>query len=131
MVIVDNITFLSSSIKDATAALGMMKTLKSKVSTSGASLLLIAHTPKRDASKPLSGKDVAGSSNVLNFADSAFALGKSYLEPSLRYLKQIKVRAGEFTYNDDKVLVGHFDTVDGLLQFVPIVEQPEKLHLQS
>ncbi|MDE6197852.1 MAG: AAA family ATPase [Muribaculaceae bacterium] len=131
IVIVDNITFLTSSIKDPTASLNMMKRLKSKVATSGASLLLIAHTPKRNASLPLTGNDIAGSSNILNFADSAFALGRSYLDDELRYLKQIKVRAGEFAFTEANVLVGKFEKNDGMLEFMPIVEQEEYLHLQQ
>lgn len=131
VIIVDNITFLSTAVKDATSMLELMKTLKSKASVYGCSLLLIAHTPKRRQNTPLTANDIAGSSNILNFADSAFAIGRSYLDPQLRYLKQIKVRDGGFTYNETNVLVGNFRQTDNFLQFVAITEQPEHLHLMN
>ena len=129
-IIVDNITFLSDSIQNSARALDMMKQLKQKSKEHGCALLLIAHTPKRNPSHPLSKADLAGSTNILNFADSAFALGKSYLDGSLRYLKQIKAREGAIVYGDDCVLVGQIAETDGMLRFNPICEQPENLHLR-
>ncbi len=128
-IIIDNITYLSNAIKDSTAALRLMKALKARSRLTGCSLLLIAHTPKRQSGRPITKADIAGSSNLLNFADSAFAMGRSALDPSLRYLKQIKVRAGEFVHDADNVLVGRLDSAAGMLQFVPIVAQKESLHL--
>lgn len=130
-IIVDNITFLSNSIKDASNALSLMKTLKANAAQYACSLLLIAHTPKRMQNRPITKADIAGSSNILNFADSAFAMGKSYLDPTLRYIKQIKVRENEFAYDTENVLIGRFSDNGGLLHFEPIIEQSEYLHLEK
>ena len=46
------------------------------------------------------------------------------------YIKQIKNRVGEFTYTEKNVLVGVFQVVDGMLQFFPVVEQSEYVHLE-
>lgn len=130
-IIVDNITFLSDAIKDASHSLRMMKTLKANTARYGCSLLLIAHTPKRAQNRIITKADISGSSNILNFADSAFALGRSYLDPAFRYLKQIKVRENTFEYTEDAVLVGIFDKTDGFLQFKPVAVQSEYLHIEK
>ncbi len=131
-IIVDNMTFLSDKIADPGKALQLMKRLKECGARSGCSLLLVCHTPKRDPRRPLTKADIAGSSNIINFADSAFAIGMSHLDPTLRYLKQIKVREGEFTHHGGNVLVGHIGRPsDNFLQLTPIMTQDEQLHLQQ
>lgn len=131
VIIVDNITYLTSSINDATTMLELLKRLKAKVKQYGISLLLITHTPKRSQKQIITRADAAGSSYLLNFSDSAFAIGRSYLRSNYRYLKQIKNRVGEFSYTEHNVLVGVFDSTDGFLKFRPVVEQSEYLHLET
>lgn len=129
VVIIDNITFISDNINNSSKVLELMKRLKNRAAATGASLLLITHTPKRQPNKIITKSDASGSINILNFADSAFTIGRSYLKPELRYLKQIKVRAGEFRYTEENVLVGYFATIDGMLQFRPVTEQSEYSHI--
>lgn len=130
-IILDNITYLTASINDAGTVLELMKQLKAKVRQYGTSLLLLTHTPKRSPRQIITRADAAGSAYLLNFCDSAFAIGRSYMQSNYRYLKQIKNRVGEFTYTEGNVLVGVFDRIDGMLQFVPVVEQSEYLHLEN
>ena len=40
---------------------------------------------------------------LINFCDTAFAIGESHTDPSIRYLKQIKVRNCEFKYDAENV----------------------------
>jgi DNA-binding NarL/FixJ family response regulator len=42
---------------------------------------------------------------LINFCDSAFALGESYQEKSVRYLKQIKARNTELIYDGENVCI--------------------------
>jgi DNA-binding CsgD family transcriptional regulator len=67
------------------------------------SMLVIAHTPKRDLSRPLTKNDMAGSMHLMNFCDSAFCIGESLKESNVRYVKQIKCRDAEFRYDSDNV----------------------------
>lgn len=131
VVIVDNITYLTSSINDASVMLDLLKRLKAKVRQYGVSMLLITHTPKRSQRDIITRADAAGSSYLINFCDSAFTIGRSYLRPEYRYIKQIKNRVGRFTYTEENVLVGVFDKIDGILQFRPVIEQSEYLHLEQ
>jgi len=67
-------------------------------------MLILAHTPKRDFTKPISRNDLKGSKELINFCDSCFAIGESHRENGLRYLKQIKARNTEIIYDSDNVI---------------------------
>ncbi|MDR0661642.1 MAG: hypothetical protein LBG19_12845 [Prevotellaceae bacterium] len=71
----------------------------------GLSILVIAHTPKRDAARPLSNNDLQGSKMLSNFCDSAFAIGKSLKDKHLRYIKQVKQRMTAELYDGENVFV--------------------------
>lgn len=68
-------------------------------------LLVIAHTPKRDSGFPLTQYDLAGSSKLMNFFDSGIVIGLSSRDKNLRYVKQVKYRAGEKEYDYDNVIL--------------------------
>lgn len=101
--IIDNLTYLcNSSDKGVDAGIFMMKLMNLKKQY-GWSLLIMAHTPKRSLTSPITQNDLAGSKKLYNFFDSVFAIGKSAKDTRLRYVKQLKVRAGEFRYDSDNV----------------------------
>lgn len=103
--IVDNITWLCnrSECGDAAGELMMMLTgLKRKYSLS---ILVLAHTPKRDINTPLTQNSLAGSKRLANFMDSMFAIGLDCGNPERgRYVKQIKVRSAEMMYGESSVI---------------------------
>ena len=116
--IIDNLTYLcNSSDKGVDAGIFMMKLMNLKKQY-GWSLLIIAHTPKRSLTSPITQNDLAGSKKLYNFFDSVFAIGKSAKDNRLRYVKQLKVRAGEFRYDSDNVMVYEIDNSDGYVHFV-------------
>ena len=115
--IIDNLTYLcNSSDKGVDAGIFMMKLMNLK-KRYGWSLLIIAHTPKRSLSSPITQNDLAGSKKLYNFFDSVFAIGKSAKDSRLRYVKQLKVRAGEFRYDSDNVMVYEIEKTDGYVHF--------------
>lgn len=104
-IMIDNLTYLcNSSEKGDQAGIFMMKLMNLKMKYNW-SLLIIAHTPKRNMSNPITQNDLAGSKKLYNFFDSVFAIGKSARDPKLRYVKQVKVRAGEYRYDSENVIV--------------------------
>ncbi|MBE9664389.1 AAA family ATPase [Mucilaginibacter myungsuensis] len=103
ILIIDNITYMSSGTEKANDALALMKSLKALKEKHGLSILVLAHTPKRNAGRPLTVNDLQGSKMLINFADSAFAIGQSLLQPQKRYLKQIKQRNGTEQYGEDNI----------------------------
>ena len=97
----------------------------------GWSLLIIAHTPKRSLMSPITQNDLAGSKKLYNFFDSVFAIGKSAKDSRLRYVKQLKVRAGEFRYDSSNVIVYEIEKTDGFVHFEFKEFSTEKEHLKE
>ena len=117
VLIVDNITYLRSDTEKARDALGLMKKLKELKKKHGLTVLAIAHTPKRDASRPLSQNDLAGSMMLYNFCDAVFAIGVGS-DPRVRYVKQLKTRYTEIIYGENNVITFEIEKrLDGFLQF--------------
>ena len=117
VIIIDNLTYLcNSSDKSVDAGIFMMKLMALK-KKKDLSLLIIAHTPKRDLSSPITQNHLAGSKKLYNFFDSVFAIGMSAKDNRLRYIKQVKVRAGAFTHDASNVIVYEIDKEQGFLKF--------------
>ena len=68
---------------------------------------------------------------LYNFFDSVFAIGKSAQDRSLRYVKQLKVRYGTYSYDGDNVIIYEIEKVDCFLQFVHRGYSTEKEHLKQ
>ena len=60
-----------------------------------------------------------------------FVIGKSALDGGLRYVKQLKVRYGTFSYDADNVIVYEIEKTDAFLQFVFRGYSTEKEHLKK
>tara|TARA_R110002126_G_scaffold291495_1_gene453170 strand:- start:434 stop:1468 length:1035 start_codon:yes stop_codon:yes gene_type:complete len=131
ILIVDNLTFLSGENEKAKDALVLMKTLKQISRTYNVSILVLAHTPKRDDSKPITINDLAGSKMLMNFCDSCFTIGKSSQDTSLRYIKQIKQRNTEHIYHSDNIILCSIDKETNFLRFRFEEFDFERDHLQT
>ncbi|MFN8287409.1 MAG: AAA family ATPase [Chitinophagales bacterium] len=132
VVIIDNITYLKSqSLEVAKETMPLMNSLLTLKRKYGLSMLVLAHTPKRDQSRPIEINDMAGSMMLGNLADSSFAIGKSTLGPNLRYIKQIKVRDSAKLYGTENVIVCELEKRDSFLQFRNIGYESEFLHLKD
>lgn len=116
VIIIDNLTYLCNSAdKGVDVGIFMMKLMALKKKRD-LSLLIIAHTPKRDLSSPITQNHLAGSKKLYNFFDSVFAIGMSAKDNRLRYVKQVKVRAGAFTYDASNIIVYEVEKVNGFLR---------------
>lgn len=131
IIIIDNITYLNSATEKGDIAGKLMIQLTLLKSKYNLSILVLAHTPKRSMSKPLTQNDLSGSKRLFNFFDSAFAIGKSAKDFNLRYIKQIKVRNGPFTYDDDNVIIYTINKSNSFLGFEFVGYGKEKEHLRE
>lgn len=131
IVIIDNITYLAREQDKVKFALPMMQRLCELKKDHDLSMVILAHTPKRDDARPMSLNDLAGSRILANFADSVFSLGKSAIDPRLRILKQHKVRSGELVYGADHVGVFRFEKNINFLGFELIGHAHESKHLKQ
>lgn len=130
-VIVDNVSWLANSTNSAKAASNLVKRLVTLRNKYGLSILVLAHNRKRAQSKPISENDLAGSKCLINFCDSAFAIGRSAAETDLKYIKQIKVRADKQTYDEHNVMLCTIEQQNRFLQFVPQGFGEESEHLKK
>lgn len=131
ILIIDNITYLRNETEKAKDALPLMKHLKSLKNKYGLSILALAHTPKRDLSKPITRNDLQGSKMLINFCDSSFAIGESQSDKNLRYLKQIKQRNTEQIYDSDNVVICQISKLFNFLQFEFVNFGCEREHLKQ
>ena len=117
VIIIDNLTCLCNNSESGDTAGRFMARLMELKKRLGLSVLVIAHTPKRDLSQPITQNDLAGSKRLFNFFDSVFAMGKS-AHDNTRYIKQIKTRMGILEHGIDNVLTGQVVQYDdGFLCF--------------
>jgi len=117
ILIIDNLTYLKSETEKAKDALPLMKHLKALKSKYGLSILALAHTPKRDLSKPITRNELSGSKMLMNFCDSSFAIGESHSDKSIRYFKQIKERCTEKIYDAENVCICQIAKPGNFLRF--------------
>lgn len=130
VLIIDNISILCNQMEkgeDAAMLVQRLRTLKNKY---GFSILIIAHTPKRDMSRAITQNDLAGSKKLFNFIDSCFAIGLSAQGGNIRYIKQVKVRNCEMKYGGDNVVVCHIEKDNAMVKFVNYGTAPEYEHLR-
>jgi archaellum biogenesis ATPase FlaH len=131
VLIVDNLTYLRNGTETARDALPLMKILKQLKNKYSLSILVLAHTPKRDYTKPISRNDLQGSKMLMNFCDSSFAIGESTHDKGIRYLKQIKSRFTEIMYDADNIIICQISKPDNFLGFVFTGYGSEYEHLRE
>ena len=131
ILIIDNLTYLRSETEKARDALPLMKHLKALKRKYNLSLLALAHTPKRDLSKPITRNDLQGSKMLMNFCDSSFSIGESTKDKTLRYIKQIKERNTEKVYDAENIIVYQIVKPDNYLHFEFLEYGRESEHLKQ
>jgi KaiC/GvpD/RAD55 family RecA-like ATPase len=130
IVIVDNVSWLANSTNSTKTASNLVKRLTTLRNNYGLSILVLAHNHKRAMTKPINENDLAGSKCLINFCDSAFAIGRSAAETALKYIKQIKVRTGKQTYDEHNVMLCTIEQKNRFLQFVEQGCDDEAEHLK-
>lgn len=131
ILIIDNITYLKNETERSKDALPLMKYLKALKSKYGLSILALAHTPKRDMSRPITQNDLGGSKMLYNFIDSCFTIGQSNTDKNLRYIKQIKARNTQMLYDTENVIICQIEKPFNFLGFEFIDFGAEREHLKQ
>jgi len=108
-----------------------MKRLKEIKKRNGFSFLILAHCPKRNASRPLTKNDLQDSMMIMNFVDSAFSIGMSRQGMDIRYIKQLKARNNGITYGKESVLAARITKDYNLLRFEFLEKTREVEHLEQ
>ncbi len=106
IIIIDNISWIIENSEKGDVAGLFMKKLSRMKQDHGYSILIVAHTPKRDSAQPINLTDMAGSMRLQNFIDASFAIVQSAKIDGYRYLKQTKTRSEELIFGFDNVKIG-------------------------
>lgn len=107
VIIIDNLSWLCNRSEDGDCAGKLMQLLIDLKRRHDLSILVLAHTPKRNLATPLTQNSLAGSKKIANFMDSIFAIGLIASDTAHgRYIKQIKVRSSELQYGCNNVIIG-------------------------
>ena len=104
-IIIDNLTWVATATEKAEDAGRIMQRfmlLKKKYKWS---ILILAHTPKREKQQPRTENDLAGSKVLYNLLDSAFSIGQSQRGDEYRYIIELKTRKGAKSYGRSNVIV--------------------------
>ncbi len=131
VLIIDNITYLSATNEKSHEAMALMKLILDLARGKNISILLIAHTPKRDIYSPIQLEDLAGSKALSNFVDFCFCIGESTQGDNVRYIKQLKNRNYPIEYGAENVINCELVKEDSFLHFNCTGYGSEKDHLQS
>lgn len=131
LIIIDNLTTLLTEQEKSSNSGHLMARLNQVKKQTGCSILLIAHTPKRNHSEPLTMNDLAGSANLSNLADSVFALGQNNQSKETKYLKQINTRSAAEMLSADSVATVQIEKAGPDLRFEFIQFQQERDHLKD
>lgn len=91
-IIVDNISNGFGSVLNANKMKKLVFEFKKLKEKYKLTILLIAHSKKRQPWSAITKDDLIGSSMIVNFIDSAFAIGQSKCGKKIKYIKQIKTR---------------------------------------
>lgn len=129
--IIDNIGYLCNSTDKGVDAGKFMMNLLQLKRMYGWSLLIIAHTPKRSLSSPITQNDLAGSKRLFNYFDSVMAIGQSAKDDRLRYVKQLKIRSGEQEYGGNNIIVYEISHDGGFVHFQFVEFGNESEHLRD
>ena len=119
-IFVDNLTYLcNDSETGLTAGDFMIKLMriKQRYESDRLTIIVVAHSPKRNGKEPITANDLAGSSRLMNFFDAGIAIGRSAKDPALRYVKQVKVRTGENHHDGSNVIIYRLVKTDAYLHF--------------
>lgn len=130
-IIIDNISWLCNMKTTGNTASKIMMRLCNLKKQYGVSILVLAHTPKRNLGSPITQNSLSGSKAFTNFFDAMFAIGTNITDSKVHYLKQIKVRSAAFKYGDDNVLTCKIEKKDAFLGFTTIGRSTEKGQLNG
>lgn len=115
VVIIDNISWVDKAFHLGVSEPRFMRALANWRRENGASVLILAHTPKRRYQAPITVNDLRGARYLANFADSIFTLGLSRMGPDIRYLKKIKTRSLVSKDDDSRVATLRIEKKDCFL----------------
>lgn len=114
--IIDNLSVLRSGTESAKEALPLMHMLNNLKGKHGISILVVGHTPKKDAFTPINITHLQGSAQISNALDGCFAIAMCK-DNERRYIIELKQRNVAYLAHADNVVVCEVRKDINFLQF--------------
>ncbi len=114
--IIDNLSVLRSGTESAKEALPLMHMLNNLKGKHGISILVVGHTPKKDAFTPINITHLQGSAQISNALDGCFAIAMCK-DNERRYIIELKQRNVAYLAHADNVIVCDVRKDINFLQF--------------
>lgn len=106
VIIIDNISKIGNRLEEADRATEFMGALWDLCRHDEYTIIIMAHTPKRDKKNPITADSISGSSKIPQLADSIIGINESPTEDQSThvYIKQVKTRNGSRKYGEMNVV---------------------------
>lgn len=114
--VIDNLSVLRSGTESAKEALPLMHMLNNLKGKHGISILVVGHTPKKDAFTPINITHLQGSAQISNALDGCFAIAMCK-DNERRYIIELKQRNVAYLAHADNVVVCEVRKDINFLQF--------------
>ena len=128
VLIIDNLSALKSGTENSKEALPLMQMLNNLKKKFNLSILVIAHTPKKDTFSSINMNHLQGSAQIGNAIDGCIALAMCK-DNKRRYIKELKQRNESFTAGSDSVIVCDLEKTFNFLKFQYVEKKDEHLLL--
>ncbi|MEP6947163.1 MAG: AAA family ATPase [Acidobacteriota bacterium] len=117
VLIIDSITSFRCSSGGTAGELAIVRELNRLKREFGLSILVVLNREVRPSDAGISVRDLGASSVLANFVDSVFAMGKAGSSGPYRYLKHLRSRGVEITYDGDHTPTFRIARDDGPFKF--------------
>ena len=104
VVIIDNLHCLEENLEKSKDAKPLMDSLVNIKRKHNVSLMIIGHTPKQHLFQEMQLKDLQGSSAISVQLDTCISIGNSVKGDNIKYLKEVKIRDGQYFFGRDNVI---------------------------
>lgn len=104
VVIIDNLHCLEDNLEQSKDAKPLMNDLVNIKRKHKVSLMIVGHTPKQHLFQEMQLKDLQGSSAISVQLDTCIAIGNSAKGENIKYLKEVKIRDGQYFFGQDNVI---------------------------
>jgi|TARA_B110000977_G_C11057555_1_gene484698 RecA-family ATPase len=132
VVIIDNLHCLQEALENSKDAKPLMDKLVNLKHKHRISLMIIGHTPKQHLFQEMGLKDLQGSSAISVQLDTCIAIGNSVINEQTKYLKEVKIRDGEYHFGRDNVItVELYNNDKNLFEMKFICFDKEASHLKD
>ncbi len=130
LLVIDNLTYIVSGSKEQSKdIIDLLRSVFYFTKKFNTAVVLIGHVPKLEANRPLLKEHLSGSKVLSDLADTVIGISGSIKHKNIRYIKELKNRGHEITFDKDNVLVCETTSENDFLELKKVGLSSEREHL--